>query len=123
MMSGCVKVKAENRIVYACAGCADVGEIADRVSRKLRRDGFASQKSSCLSGIGAGLQGFIDAAKAAESVVTIDGCSVACTKKMIENIGIHPCAIFLTDMGLVKGDSVVTPDLVDRLAQSIKNQF
>ena len=123
MMSGCGKEKVESRIVYACAGCADVGEIADRVSRKLRTDGFATPKTSCLAGIGAGLQGFIDAAKTAESVVTIDGCSVACTKKMIENIGIKPCAIFLTDMGLVKGQSVATSELVDRVAQSIKNQF
>lgn len=122
MECNCGKIDPEKRIIYACAGCADVGEIADRVSRKLRKDGFATSKASCLAGIGAGLQGFIEAAKAAESVVTIDGCSVACTKKMIENIGIKPEAIFLTDMGLVKGESPATQELIDQLAQSIKNQ-
>jgi len=76
------------RVVYACSGCADVGEIADQVSRKLRQDGFATSKASCIVGIGAGLKPFIDAAKAADTVITIDGCEILCAKKTIENIGL-----------------------------------
>jgi uncharacterized metal-binding protein len=29
------------KLIYACSGAADVGEIADRVARKLRADGVA----------------------------------------------------------------------------------
>ena len=71
-------------MVYPCSGCADVGEIADQIGRKLRRDGFSSPKASCILGIAAGLTQFIDAAKDADDVVTVDGCEVACARKVIE---------------------------------------
>lgn len=61
------------RMIYACSGAADVGEIADGVARKLRDEGFA--KMSCLAAIGADLSGYVQTAKAADTVVAIDGCS------------------------------------------------
>jgi uncharacterized metal-binding protein len=108
-----------NRIVYACSGCADVGEVADQVSRKLRKDGFATPKASCLVGIGAGITPFIEAAKAAEHVITIDGCEIVCAKKIIENIGLQPNAIILTEMGLEKGKTTPSPELFSTLSQAI----
>jgi len=117
------KSDGEKRIVYACAGCADVGEVADQVGRKLRRDGFATSKASCLVGIAAGLQQFIDAAQAAESVITIDGCGVCCAKKIVEGIGIHPNSIVFTAMGLVKGETPASAKLVENLAKKIQSQF
>lgn len=119
----CQAPVSATRIAYACAGCADVGAVADSISRKLRQDGFATPKASCLAGIGAGIQPFIDAAKAAGTVVTIDGCEIACAKKMIENIGITPEAIILTDMGLEKGKTISSPALVDDLSQTIVARF
>jgi len=107
------------RIVYACSGCADVGEVADQVSRKLRKDGFATSKASCIVGIGAGLKPFIDAAKSAGTVITIDGCEILCAKKTIENIGLQPQAIILTEMGLEKGKTMPSPELISELCLSI----
>jgi uncharacterized metal-binding protein len=117
------KSDGEKRIVYACAGCADVGEVADQVGRKLRRDGFATSKVSCLIGVAAGLQQFIDAAQAAESVITIDGCGVCCAKKIVEGIDIQPNAVVLTTMGLVKGETPSSTELVENLAKRIQSQF
>lgn len=117
--SMCSSVESEKRVVYACSGCADVGEIADQVARKLRKDGFATPKASCLAGIGAGLQTFIDAAKAAEEVITIDGCPVYCAKKIVENAGLTPVAILLTEMGCEKGSTPATPELVQSLFDQI----
>lgn len=121
--STCQPKEEITRIVYACSGCADVGEVADQVSRKLRTDGFATSKASCLIGIGAGLKPFIDAAKAAETVVTIDGCGVLCAKITIENIGLQPNAVVLTEMGLEKGKTMPSPQLVQALCQSITDRF
>ncbi len=59
-------------MIYACSGAADMGEIADGVARKLRDEGFA--KMSCLAAIGADLSGYVQTAKAADTVVAIDGC-------------------------------------------------
>ncbi len=117
------QASSAQRIVYACAGCADVGEVADAISRKLRRDGFATSKSSCLAGIGAGLKPFIDAAKTASAVVTIDGCEVGCAMKTIQNIGIEPQAFFLTQLGLEKGKTTPSSELTDSLCGIIANRF
>ena len=37
-------------VVYACSGCSDAGELADRIARRLTREGAAEM--SCLAGIG-----------------------------------------------------------------------
>lgn len=119
----CNPEKETNRIIYACSGCADVGDVADQVSRKLRQDGFATPKASCLAGIGAGLPPFIDAAQAADLVITIDGCDIGCAKLMLEKIGVQPQAIFLTAMGMEKGKTPPSPELTAQLCRSIKEQF
>jgi len=122
-MCSCQTPKNLTRIAYACAGCADVGAVADSISRKLRQDGFATPKASCLAGIGAGLQPFIDAAKAADTVITIDGCETACARKMLEIIGVTPQAVILTQMGLEKGKTTPSPALCDNLCQTIVTRF
>lgn len=109
-------------LVYACAGCADVGNIADQIGRKLRHEGFATPQASCLAGIGAGIKVFIDAAKAADKVITIDGCEVECASKTLQNIGIQPQVFILTQMGLEKGNSFSTPELVNNLCLTIVNE-
>jgi uncharacterized metal-binding protein len=110
-----------SRIVYGCAGCTDVGFVADDVSRRLRQSGFASPKASCLAGIGAGIRPFIDIAKAADVVITVDGCEIGCAKKVIENIGLKPQSFILTQMGLKKGETLPSGELSDDLCQRIMN--
>ncbi|MDR3562644.1 MAG: putative zinc-binding protein [Negativicutes bacterium] len=120
--SSCQSTEKISRVVYGCAGCADVGFVADDVSRKLRRDGYASPKASCLAGIGAGFQPFINAAKAADMVITIDGCEIGCAKKVIENIGLTPQSFILTQMGLKKGETIPSMEISDSLCLEIMNQ-
>ncbi len=118
---GCCDGKNEKttRIVYACAGCSDVGEVSDLVSRKMRREGYAQPTASCLAGIGAGIQTLIEAAKGVEEVITIDGCGLLCAKKMVENIDITPKVYVLTEMGLEKGKTKITEDLINDLYQKM----
>lgn len=109
----------DTKLIYACSGAADVGEIADRVARKLRSEGFA--KMTCLSGVGAGLSGFVQSAKWADANIAIDGCNVACARKALEGIGVTPTSYILTEMGLVKGESPVTEKIVAQMCEKIKN--
>ncbi|MDD1744422.1 MAG: putative zinc-binding protein [Candidatus Methanoperedens sp.] len=48
------------RLIYSCSGGSNVGEIADRVARKLRSEGFGTM--TCLASIGAHLSGFVESA-------------------------------------------------------------
>lgn len=107
------------KLIYACSGAADVGEIADRVTRRLRDEGYA--KMTCLAGVGAELSGYVQSAKGADENITIDGCPVACAKKSLELIGVNSTSYILTDMGLVKGKSPVTEETVTQISEKIKS--
>lgn len=111
--------KTETKLIYACSGAADVGEIADRVARRLRTEGTAGM--SCLAGIGAGLSGYVQSAKGVDVNITIDGCQVACAKKTLEKIGVTPTSYILTDMGLIKGETPVTEKIIVQMSEKIKN--
>lgn len=110
----------ETKLVYACSGAADVGEIADQVARRLRSEGFA--KMTCLAAIGAGFSGYVQSAKGADENITIDGCSIACAKTALEKIGGAPTSWILTDLGLVKGESPVTKETVRQISNKIKSK-
>lgn len=110
-----------NRLIYACSGAADVGEIADRVARKLAKEGFA--KPSCLAGVGGHVSGFIASAKGDVENIVIDGCPIACAKKTMEQIEAKMVHYILTDMGLKKGETVVDDCIVDEIAQKVKTNF
>lgn len=109
--------KTETKLIYACSGAADVGEIADRVVRRLRSEG--SEKMTCLAGIAAGLSGFIQSAKGADENITIDGCSLACARKTLERIGVAPTSYILTELGLVKGGTPVTEGIIGEMYEKI----
>jgi uncharacterized metal-binding protein len=108
----------ETKLIYACSGAADVGEIADRVARKLRSEGSA--RMTCLAGIAAGLSGYVQSAKGADENITIDGCKKACATKTLERIGVTPTSYVLTELGLVKGESPVSDEIVARMCEKIK---
>ena len=115
--SGC-ECSAAPTLIFPCSGAADVGEIADRIARKLTRDGVGT--IFCLAGVGASLSGFIRSAKAARINITIDGSPTACSRKVFENIGLEPQSFVLTDMGLVKGKTPVDDHVIQELSEAIK---
>jgi len=89
-----------------------VGEIADLAARKLHKEGAG--KMYCLTGVGAGLSGFIESTKAAAKVLVIDGCPTDCAKKCLEKYGIADFAwIRVTDMGMEKGKSPIDDKRID----------
>jgi uncharacterized metal-binding protein len=116
-MSDCCKT--ETKLLYACSGAADVGEIADRVARKLCNEGVA--RMSCLASVGAGISGYVQSAKGADINITIDGCKTACAKKILESIGAVSTSYIITRYGLVKGETSVTEKVIDEVVDKIKN--
>jgi uncharacterized metal-binding protein len=108
-----------NILIYSCSGGSDVGEIADRTARKLGKEGFG--KMTCLGAIGAHLPKFLEAAKGADINITIDGCPVACARKNLEHIGVKPRSYILTELGLVKGKTPVSENVIGETAEKIKS--
>jgi len=104
-------------LIFPCSGSSDVGELSDRAARKMAKCGQA--KMFCLAGIGAHISGMIESAKAAKKLIAINGCPVACSKKILEHAGFRPIAFNLKDMGFIKGKTKVDDDSIEQVLSKI----
>jgi len=98
-------------LVYACSGCSDAGELADRAARELTRAGAAQM--SCLAGIGGRVKSLLSKAEHAESILVIDGCPLNCARHTLELAGFQKFQhLELHRLGLRKGSCPPTPERV-----------
>ena len=98
-------------MVYACSGCSDAGELADRIARRLTREGAAEM--SCLAGIGGRVKSLVNKANAAERILAIDGCPLNCTRHTLELAGFKTFDhLELHKLGMRKGSCPVTEENV-----------
>ena len=116
MASNCMCNEA-GVLIFPCSGGSDVGELSDRVGRKMAKCGQA--KMFCLSGIGAHIPGMIESAKAAKKIISIDGCPVSCAKKTLEHAGFKVMAFNLKDMGFEKGKTKINEENIEKAASKI----
>jgi uncharacterized metal-binding protein len=106
-------------LIFACSGAADVGEITDFVARKLTQEGVG--KMFCLAGIGGRVDPILDKTKTAEQTLALDGCPLDCTRKTLEFADIPNIQhLRVTDLGMMKGETPVTPDAVGEIAQTAR---
>jgi len=104
------------KLIFTCSGSSDVGAIADQAARKLTKDGTG--KMYCLAGIGGRVSGIMATTESAAKILAIDGCPINCARKTLELAGFKQIEhLSLSDIGLEKGQSPVTPGNVDKVAQ------
>jgi uncharacterized metal-binding protein len=98
-------------VVYACSGCSDAGEIADRVARQLTREGVAQM--SCLAGIGGRVKSLLLKAENAERILVVDGCPLNCARHTLELAGFNKFDhLELHKLGIRKGSAPVTDECI-----------
>ncbi|GAG61315.1 unnamed protein product [marine sediment metagenome] len=113
---------AKSKLIYSCSGAANTGEMADQISRKLAKEGYGNM--TCLASVGAHISGFVESAKRADENITIDGCSVACAKKILEHIGVTPTKSYtLTEMGVEKGKTPSNEEIISKISNKIKKDL
>jgi uncharacterized metal-binding protein len=106
-----------NRIILACSGASDVGELTDRLARKFRNNKLYNMK--CLAMVAADKKELIESIKKSETLV-IDGCPVDCGKLIMEEAWLTNYQyVRLTDLGYIKGKTPVTDELVDKVYNQI----
>ena len=106
-------------IVYACSGCSDAGEIADRVARQLTREGVAQM--SCLAGIGGRVNSLVSTAEKAERILVVDGCPLNCARHTLELAGFKNFdPLGLNEIGLRKGSCPVTEEHITAGVEAAK---
>ena len=98
-------------VVYACSGCSDAGEIADRVARQLTREGAA--KMSCLAGIGGRVKSLVATAEKAERILVVDGCPLNCAAHTLKLAGFQKFDhLELHKIGVRKGSCPVNDERI-----------
>lgn len=108
------------RMIFACSGAADVGEISDLAARKLAREGAG--KMFCLAGIGGRIEPILSATKSAGQIAVIDGCGMDCAKECLQKAGFHSLRhLRITDMGMEKGKSPATDERIGEAAEKVKD--
>lgn len=92
------------RIIFPCAGQANVGQLTNRAALQLTEEGYGS--IACVALLGIGAENLIANALNADEVVVLDGCPMQCAKKIAGAQGIAAGQhLVLTEMGIVKGPS------------------
>jgi uncharacterized metal-binding protein len=103
------------KLIFACSGASDVGEVADRAARKLAREGKG--KMFCLAGLGGRIGGILKTTESAQAILAIDGCPLNCVKANLENTGFKTFKhLRVADLGLEKGKSPATEDNINKVA-------
>ncbi len=114
--------KGSTTLIFSCSGAADVGLLADQVTRKMTKDRIG--KMYCLAGIGGNVNGIIQTTKAADKLLAIDGCPVACAKKILENNGFNDFEYMeLTSMGFEKGKSPLNEKSIEKIIETAKEKM
>lgn len=104
------------KLIFACSGAADVGEIADRAARKMTKNGRGAM--FCLAGIGGKIAGIMKKTESASQILAIDGCELDCVKSSLELAGFRKYKhLRVTDLGMAKGQSPATDENIAAAAQ------
>ena len=103
------------KLIFACSGAADVGEISDRAARSMTRDG--NGKMFCLAGIAGRIPGIMKMTESASKILAIDGCELDCVKNCLMQAGFKQFEHFrVTDLGLEKGNATVNNENITIVA-------
>ena len=116
MSCDCASEK-KTTLVYACSGAANTGLLADNIARKMHQAGTGNM--TCLAGLGAELTGFKASAEGADKNLVLDGCAIACGAKIFDKLGLKYQHVLMTNYGVKKGETLITPELIGSVTQKI----
>jgi uncharacterized metal-binding protein len=92
------------RIIFPCAGQANVGQLTNLAAVQLTEEGYGS--IACASLLAIGTESLIANALNADEVVILDGCPMLCAKKIAGAQGIAAGQhLVMTELGITKGPS------------------
>ena len=108
----------KSRIIFPCCGQANTGQISNQAAIQLDEEGYGGYACTALL---ASSETLANRANEVDEVVAIDGCTMACAKKIAEAAGVpvHQHLV-ITDLGVEKksGDRSFTPDQVESVVSA-----
>jgi len=109
MSNGSCCCGGEARVVLACSGGSNVGQLTNEVAKRLTISGDA--KFLCLAGVGGHVPGMVLSVRGGDKVLALDGCAVACARKCLEAADIVDFEyVCVTDLGIEKRPGFDVPE-------------
>ena len=109
----------KNRLLFACSGQANTGQISNQAAIQLSDEGYGS--FVCTALLASGSESLAERARNVNEVVAIDGCGMDCARKILEQAGVpvHQHLV-VTDLGVEKksGDRSFSSDEVESIASA-----
>jgi len=98
------KANEPKRIIFPCAGQANVGQLTNLAAVRLTEEGYGN--IACVALLAIGTESLVANALNADEVVILDGCPMLCAKKIAVAQGIAAGQhLVMTELGIVKGPS------------------
>lgn len=92
-------------LVYACSGGSNVGQLSNEAAKELDSAGDAAM--GCMAGLGGHVSGMVTSAQSGVPVLILDGCSIACGRKIAEHLGLKDYGyVDITSLGIKKEHNV-----------------
>lgn len=92
------------RIIFPCAGVANVGQITNDTAIQLTEEGYGG--AACVALLATGAEGLLKNIGSADEILILDGCPVQCAKTIAEDQNIPISQhIIVTDLGITKAGS------------------
>ncbi|MEI7434610.1 MAG: putative zinc-binding protein [Methanomicrobiales archaeon] len=115
--------EGKTTIIYSCSGLgSNVGQLSNAAACRLTNEGFGS--GSCLAGIGGSVEKLMGLGKAADRRIVIDGCPLACGKKIMVAQGLTiDDYVVITDLGIEKVPGPVFDECdLEMVVNAVKSQ-
>jgi uncharacterized metal-binding protein len=94
----------KKRIIFPCAGQANVGQLTNLAAIQLTEEGYGS--IACVALLAIGSENLVANAMNADEVVILDGCPMLCAKKIAGAQGVSAGQhLVMTELGITKGAS------------------
>ena len=109
---------AKKRIIFACSGASNVGELSNAASVVLTKEGFGSK--ACTASLAIKTPSVMKKSKEADEIVIIDGCPVGCANQIAEASDVEPDQyIVITDLDIKKiGDMDLNEDDLEKVVSA-----
>jgi uncharacterized metal-binding protein len=106
------------RIIFPCAGQANVGQLTNLAAIQLTEEGYGS--IACVALLAIGAENLVANAMNADEVVILDGCPMLCAKKIAGAQGVAGGQhLVMTELGITKGPSKsYTQDDIEKIVSA-----
>ncbi|MDI6718246.1 MAG: putative zinc-binding protein [Methanomicrobiales archaeon] len=103
----------KRRVLFSCAGASSTGQVSNSAAVQLALEGYGIL--ACTAGLAVQAPSTLQKVETAEELVAIDGCAVACARKILEREGLTADVhLVVTDLGVKKtGDPIPGEDEIE----------